>query len=265
MNVGKRDGRGRIVALILTVHGMGMGWTQEVLLMPSATQPSVGTFLVRSQLRWYQGGGNDQLMTPFSISGGVAPKHSVGISGAGNFSQSDSGLSDLDLLWKWRFFTKDSGPLDTSRTALLAGLQFPTGSGVWSTGSFNPSMGIAHTQVTGRLGLGFSGIYKLNTGNGAEVDVTGMDGEGSAWTIGSSATWRLKPGTYTSQTKGAMYISVEGAWAGLGEGNSIRIGPSLFYEVTTWVIEVGWQYYPLNTGDMLPFNSMGIVGLRFFF
>lgn len=261
---GGRAGWVGVGCAVFLFGGVLSGWGQEVLLLPSATQPSAGTFLGRSQVRWYQGN-YDQISLPFSISGGIAPKHSASISGGGNFSRDGSGMSDLELGWKWRFLTRDSGALDTSRTALLAGVQFPTGTGDWTTGSFNPSLGIAHTKIAGRLGLGASGIYKLNTGRGAKINVDGMDGRGGAWTIGTSATWRLAPETYTAQTKGALYASIEGAWTGTGGGSSIRFGPSIFYEATTWVAEIGWQYYPLNTGNMLRLDSMGIVGLRFFF
>lgn len=262
----RRARRVGLVALTLASQWVEISGAQEVLLTPSATQPSAGTFLVRSQTRWYQDGGeHDQLMTPFSIAGGVARGHSVSISGAGNFNREGSGMSDLEAVWKWRFLTKDSGPINTSRTALLTGLQFPSGTGQWATGSFNPSVGIAHTKISGRLGIGLSGLYKLNTGRGANTDPTGMNGQGSAWNSGASVTWRLNPAVYTAKTKGALYLSAEGGWTVSDAGSSIRGGPSLFYEATTWVVEVGWQYYPLNTGGMLPIDSMGIVGVRLFF
>jgi hypothetical protein len=204
-------------------------------------------------------------MLPFSISTGFFPRHSLTISSAGNFSKTASGMSDLEVLWKWRFLTKNTGAVDTSRTALLAGVQIPSGTGDWATGSFNPSVGAAHTLIRGRVGFGGYGLYKLNTGSGALLDPTGMNGKGGAWTLGASTTWRIHPASYTAGSKGAWYLAAEGAWTGGAEGDSIRIGPSLFYEAETWVIEAGWQYYPMTTGSMMPVNSMGVVGVRFFF
>lgn len=255
-----------LVVLLASITPPNAVYGQEVLLVPSATQPSPGTFLARSQTRWYQGSAqSSQIATPLWISTGVAPRHSVTIATAGNFSPASSGMSDLELSWKWRFLTEDVGVIDTSRTALIAGLQVPSGTGGWGTGSFNPSAGLAHTKIIGRMGMGLSAMYKLNTGRGAQRDPTGENGEGGVWSVGSSATWRLHPHVYMSDTKGALYLAAEGAWTGTPSGNSVRMGPSLFYEASTWVAEVGWQWYPLNTGSMPPLTGMGVLGLRFFF
>ncbi len=255
-----------MAVLFLLASGGSPASAQEVLLLPSATQPSPGTFLIRTQVRSYQGPvyGN-QIATPFSISMGVFPRHSLTISGAGNFSQAGGGMDDLDALWKWRFYTQDSGPLNTSRTALLTGVQLPTGTDAWSTGGVSPYAGVAHTEIVGRLGLGFASLYKLNTGKGARIDPSGTNSKGGAWQVGASAVWRLHPTTYTAHSTGALYTGLEGAWTGTDQGDSIRFGPILFYEASTWVLEVGWQYYPLNAGGMQLVESMGVVGFRVFF
>lgn len=239
---------------------------QEVLFMPSATQPSPETFVARSQLRYYMGNlSNEQLMVPFSIAGGIAPRHSLSLSSAGNFSDLSSGMSDLNISWKWRFRNLDTTPLNTSRTAVLTSLQLPTGGSDWSTQSFNPSLGLAHTSIIDRFGLGASAEYKINTGNGAKYDPTGIDGKSNALNLSGSVTYRLYPEKYTATTKGAWYLSAEGAWILSDGGSSIRVGPSLFYEATTWVWEVGFQSYPINTGSMTKYNSMLASGFRILF
>lgn len=239
---------------------------QEVLFMPSATQPSPRTFVGRSQLRYYMGNSsNEQLMIPFSIAGGIAPRHSLSLSSAGNFSNLGSGMSDLNISWKYRVINIDTSPINTSRTALLTSLQFPTGGSDWSTKSFNPSLGIAHTTIINRFGLGASAEYKFNTGDGAKYDPTGMDGKGDALNLSGSVTYRVYPEKYTAETKGAWYLSAEGAWT-LSDGeSSLRVGPSLFYEATTWVWEVGFQGYPINTGNMTKYNGMLATGFRVLF
>lgn len=243
------------------------GHAQETPLLDSATQPSKGTFLLRQQVRGYYGSGDfaNQLSLPFSVATGVARAHSVGVDGAGNFSRLGSGLSDITLSWKWRFHSHNFGPISTSRTALITGLQVPTGTGGWGTGSFNPSLGLAHTSIIGRLGLGATVEYKFNTGSGAEYDITGMDSSSDAVSVGASALWRLSPVTYTSTTKGAWYAGLEGeVIQGVG-GAMGRLGPSLMYEAEIWVMEAGYQFYPLSTGGMAKIDGMIFAGMRFFF
>jgi hypothetical protein len=239
---------------------------QEVLFMPSATQPSPGTFIGRGQVRYYIGdNSNQQLMLPFSISGGITPRHSLSLSGAGNLSHLSSGMSDIDLSWKWRFRNVDSSPINTSRTALISSLQIPVMDGDWSTKSFNPSIGVAHTKIVDRFGLGASAEYKINTGQGAKNDPTGMNGAGNALNLSGSFTYRLFPEKYTTTTKGAWYLSAEGSWVYSEGGSSMRLGPSLFYEATTWVWEIGFQGYPINTGEMTKYDGMISSGFRLLF
>jgi hypothetical protein len=204
-------------------------------------------------------------MLPFELSLGMFPRHSLTLSSASNFSRSASGLSDLNATWKWRFRNVDTTALNTSRTALLSGLQIPSGSGLWSANSFNPFVGLAHTSVVDRWGWGMSSEYKLNTGAGAEKNVTGMDARGYGLNIMSSLVWRASPAKYQESTKGAWYLSAEGGWVIASGSSSIRVGPSIFYEAKTWVYELGWQLYPLNTGSMLNFKGMLSTGVRVFF
>lgn len=240
---------------------------QETPLLDSATQPSRGTLLLRQQVRGYYGSGSgaNQLSLPFTAATGVARAHSVTVAGAGNFGRAGAGLSDVTLSWKWRFHSHNFGPVNTSRTALIAGLQIPSGTGGWETGSFNPSLGLAHTSILGRLGLGASVEYKFNTGEGAEYDITGMDSGHDAVAVGGSAMWRVAPASYGSGTKGAWYAGVEGEVVQGGGGSMGRVGPSMMYEAETWVIEAGYQFYPFSTGEMIQVDGMVFAGVRLFF
>lgn len=252
-------------AALILVFGSVRG--QETPLMKSATQPSRGTFLLKSQARGYHGSTAtaNQLSLPFSISTGVARGHSLALDGGGNFSRTGSGLSDATISWKWRFHSSDHGVISTSRTALMIGLQVPSGCGGWGTGSFNPSLGIAHTSIIGRLGIGAAIEYKFNTGHGAKYDLTGMDSSHDAISLGIASMWRVHPKSYAGTSGGALYLGVEGEVVQGGAGSSARIGPSLMYEAETWVFECGYQFYPLNSGDMEPVQGMAFTGFRFFF
>jgi hypothetical protein len=256
-------------ATLVGIDPLGLRYqlkAQEVLFMHSATQPSPGTFIGRTQTRYYMADDtNQQLMLPFSIAGGIAPRHSLSLSSAGNFSDLASGMSDIDISWKWRFKTVDTSPINTSRTALISSLQVPVMGSDWSTKSFNPSIAVAHTKIIDRFGLGASAEYKINTGQGAKYNPTGMNGVGNALNLSGSVTYRLFPEKYTATTKGAWYLSTEGAWVFSNGDSSIRIGPSLFYEATTWVWEIGFQGYPINTGQMTKYQGMLSSGLRILF
>lgn len=240
---------------------------QEALLGPSATQPSPQTLLYRQQARYYYGkdANNNQLALPVSISLGVIKAHSVSISTAGNFSNESSGLSDINISWKWRFHSKNTGPLNTSRTALISSLQIPTGGEGWSTQSFNPSLGIAHTSIIDRWGLGLFAEYKFNTGSGARYNITGLDSTYDTGVVGGSVLYRISPKKFKSDTRGALYGVVESQGVVNQAGASIQIGPGIMYEAETWVVELGWQFYPVSTGDMPQVSGMGIAGFRLFF
>jgi len=253
-------------ALHLGLHAQ-LAIGQEALLMPSATQPSPATVLLRQQVRMYYGSqASRQVSLPATASFGVAPGHSISVGTMANFSPSSaSGLSDASLSWKWRVHSLDTGPVDTSRTAIIAGLQIPSGTTEWSTGSFNPSAGVVHTRIAGRMGLGASLEYKLNTGRGAANDITGTDGSTPATIASGSALWRVHPVKYTASTPGAWYAGLEGASVYSGPGFSVRLGPVLMFESSSWVIEAGWQIYPVNTGGMVPVRGMAVAGFRWFF
>lgn len=240
---------------------------QEALLMPSATQPSPTTVLLRQQVRIYYGGSDSrQVSIPATASMGIAPAHSISVGTMANFSESSaSGLSDASLSWKWRIHSLDTGPVDTARTAIVTGLQVPSGTDAWTTGSFNPYMGVVHTRIAGRLGVGMSLEYKLNTGRGADNDITGTDGSSPATIASSSAFWRIYPEKYTASTVGAWYAGMEGAGVYSGDGFSVRLGPVLMFESSSWVLEAGWQMYPVNTGGMVPVSGMVVAGFRWFF
>lgn len=246
---------------VLALHG------QEAPLTPSATQPSPSTALVRQQSRVYYGtAGLMQFSMPFSASVGIAPRHSISLGTSANFSPAyPPGLSDLYMGWKWRVWSSDTGPIDTSRTAILAGVQIPSGSPQWSTGSFNPYVGIAHTKIVGRLGLGVSLEYKQNAGSGAPADITGLDGPEPATLLSASALWRVRPSRYSPSTAGAWYAGLESAAVYSGGGTSVRTGPVLMYESSSWVLELGWQLYPLSTGPMDRVSGMVLVGARCLF
>lgn len=243
------------------------GWikAQETPLTPSATQPSQGTFLLRQQVRYYYGGGTDQVSLPYSVSTGITRGHSLEISSAGNFTKRTAGVSDLSLVWKWRFHSFNQGPINTSRSALLMGVQVPSGSGGWGTGSFNPAIGISHTTIRGRVGLGGSIAYKFNTGSGAEYDVAGTNSQDDAFVLSGAVMWRVVPAEYTKDSKGVWYLGSEGEFVQSGSGTSIRLGQSLMYEAETWVFEAGCQIYPLNTGAMEDVGGMFFTGAGLFF
>jgi len=243
----------------------GTAWAQEAPLTPSATQPSRGTFFLRQQVRYYYGVGVDQISLPCSVSTGIARGHSLEVSSAGNLKENTAGVSDVSLMWKWRFYSFSQGPIDTSRTAMLMGIQLPSGSGGWGTGSFNPSVGVSHTTIRGRVGLGGSVAYKFNTGEGAEYDVSGTNSDSDALILNGAMMWRMAPAEYTKDTKGAWYFGPEGEVVQSGSGTSVRIGPSLMHEAETWVFEAGYQIYPLNTGAMEDVDGMFFAGVRIFF
>ncbi len=83
--------------------------------------------------------------------------------------QSDTGVGDIPLLAKYRFYQKDA-PGVTTRWAAIGGLEVPTFDDAFSSESFDPIIGIVWTHQERDWWIDWDVLYKFNTAGGLDGD-----------------------------------------------------------------------------------------------
>jgi len=259
---------------------------QETMNGESATAPSPGTFVLKEQVHYirlkvtdgpYQDRGTiEETLLLSSINVGLRKDLSLSLRlpvalrryEKDRFDRTDQqeGVGDLTLLGKWRFWQEDSGPLNTSRLALLGGIDVRTGDNPFTSDAYSPLLGAACTLIRGRSGFNFSAMWKFTTGGN---DFPTFPGESTAdFGRGDiSYLYRLYPKEFSSETAGAWYAI--GEITGYYETNGDRelfLSPSLMYEGRTWALELSLQMPVREEVEHRPeFDFMVMAGLRFSF
>jgi len=148
--------------------------------------------------------------------------------GAGN-----TGLGDIPLLAKYRFFQKDE-PGVTTRWALLGGFELPTFDSTFSSKSLDPILGTVWTHQELNWWVDWDLVYQVNTAGGmAGDDLLRADvaysrrilhGEG-----GEKGPWAL----YVVAELNAKYVT-DGSLEVLGS-------PGIQYITPRYILEAGLQ------------------------
>ena len=144
-------------------------------------------------------------------------------------STSDTGIGDIPLLAKFRFFADDK-PGKTTRWAAIGGLEIPTFDDGFSSESYDPIIGTVWTHQERNWWLDWDLLYKFNTAGGIAGDdeLRGdvayshllMGGENE-----SSGPW----GLYAIGEINALYIT-DGSVEVLGSPGLQYITPNLILE-----------------------------------
>lgn len=228
---------------------------QEAMYTDAATMPSPNTFVLRQQFHYFRFGtdpagdakSTDLYQAQTSLSYGLIRDWSLSLMApiearhdqlrAGG-SDSDRGVSDLDLALKWRFYKSDSGGINTLRAALIGGAEFASGDDHdFSSQTINPHIGAVITVVRGRHGFNQDLHYQVNTGGDADHNFGG-DSSADVFRYNSAYVYRIYPAAYTPDSIGAWYITAE--LNGISETNAdheLRFSPGLMYEGRRWACE----------------------------
>lgn len=255
---------------------------QEAISTESATGPSTGAFYYRTQLRFSRSTNDpvvpnrdiDQIAWVHRLTYGIDTDLSVGLTlpivqrevkipGAGD---SHTGLDDFSLEARWRFLRLDHGPLDTTRVALIGGLEIPSGDNDLSSRSLDPYIGAAATLIRGRHGLSADVFWKFTT-SADEFTIRPGDSEADSLRYDTAYLFRLAPASFDASSHGAWYAMIEcnGLYETNGD-NEIMISPGIMYEGRRWVLEAGVQLPAWQEVSHRPERDfVVIVGLRLFF
>ena len=192
---------------------------QESINTPAAVQTGEGRFVPRFQLRYTQfgadpdgesEGGHDATIST-SLEYGVLSNLSLVLEAPVTFRERDGsegadedrncGLGEVTLLAKYRIWQNDFGAVNTARLGLFGGAELPTGSGEFSSESFDPILGAAFTLIYGRHGFNQALSWKFTTG---DVDDPVYSGEALADELrfDSAYLFRLAPRPTVRRSKG---------------------------------------------------------------
>lgn len=274
----------RIAALFTCIASSSTAFAQEAMNTQAATMPSKGTFVLREQLHVFAFGShptsgvesttNTELST--SLAYGLARAFAVTLDvpvvfrteeRTGQPDDHDSGVSDLELMFKYRIYKHDSGGIDTLRIALLGGADFASGDDHdFSSTSINPNLGAVLTVVRGRWGFNQDFIYTFNTGGDADSNYGG-EGPDNALFFSTAGLYRIAPARFTPDSTSAWYLTAE--LNSIFETNGdleTRFSPGLMYEGQRFAFELMGQLPFYDDLDERAELDWGIgVGFRFAF
>jgi len=255
---------------------------QEAIFTPAATQPAKDKVYVRQQFKYLDYGhdptGLDRDIQDFASITNIA----IGVTGELSFSatipliyrETDSpagdddqfGIGDMTLLGKWRFWKEDLGPIDTARASIVAGLGVPSYDDDFSSDGWNPIIGAVFTTVLGRHGFNASASWMFTT-DSERYPVSPGQSLADLLQYDLAYLFRLAPAEYTSETRGAWYLTAElnGDYETNGD-NQILFSPGILYEGITFAAELGVQLPVYQDLDHRPESDWAITfGLRFLF
>ena len=151
-----------------------------------ALTPPEGGWVIRAQWRYSSLGGD---ATPLGRTGNVSLQPITAVYGVTadlalqatvpilyrkiafgtGVERSDTGVGDIPVLAKYRFYQKDE-PGVTTRWAAIGGLEVPTFDDAFSSESFDPIIGTVWTHQERAWWIDWDLLYKFNTGGGLDGD-----------------------------------------------------------------------------------------------
>lgn len=234
---------------------------QEPINADSATQPSPGHVTIKEQLRFMslngdQGSRREQsrirdLVLSNSVAIGLSSDWSLNlrvplVARWQNYDRGgtdrEQGIGDVTTLVKWRFYRDDDGPLNTTRVALLGGMETRTGDNPFTNDAYNPILGIAATKIMGRHGLNGHLQWTFTTDGAPDPILPGMS-TADVFRCNGAYLYRLSPAEFTAATSGgAWYAMIEanGVYETNGD-HELLLAPGVMYEARTWVFELSVQ------------------------
>jgi hypothetical protein len=272
----------RALPLLLLLSAAGPAAAQEAMYTQAATMASPNTFILRQMVHFYRFGENpntndqrtDKILADTSLQIGLARGLSLTVDTeveaartkqANGLHDSDSGIGEVDLTLKYRFYQDDSGGIDTTRLALFGGVKMDTSRR--DDFNANPHLGIVLTKVMGRHGINLDTHYTLTTGGDRASNYFGGEGPADSWAYNAAYLYRLYPDAYAADSTGAWYLTLElnGQLETNGD-HDLRFSPGIMFEGRTWGLEIMAQIPIYQQLDHRPDMDFGVgFGLRFLF
>jgi hypothetical protein len=211
---------------------------QQATFLPSATQPSTGVVSWRQLVEFKAFDGFDDTSAITQLSVGLTSEIALGLNVPVRYRDDNLGdvlgLGDPKLSLKTRIYRNDFGPIDTSRVALITGVSLPAGDDEYTSGSFDPTIGLAWTYIEGRNGFGAAGSWRFNFGDDDERRFIRRFGNGpdDAGQFAGNYVFRLTPATFgKGSSDGAWYFTAETGVEYETSGNAMLwLAPGILFE-----------------------------------
>lgn len=267
----------------LAVPSVALG--QQSFHNTSAAQPSTGVTLLRQTVEYRQyrddpsPGDRDISELKFNTQLAIGLTKEIALiaqapvfhrdseSGVPRFDDHDFGLGDAHVMVKYRIWQRDTGPIDTQRFSLIAGLDIPTGSTPFGNNGWDPMLGMVYTSIHDRHGVNAALRYKFNTHERGEFGIGPDDSLADTVFLDGAYLYRLSPATYSSESHAAWYAMAEiNATYETNGDTEVLFSPGIMYEARNWVFEASVQVPIASDVDHRPKLDYAFgVGLRFLF
>jgi len=180
----------------------------------------------------------------------------VGLSGT---EVEDTGVADIPLLAKYRFYRHDK-PGVTTRWVAIGGVEVPTFDDPFSSDSVDPVVGMVWTHQRQDWWLDWDVLYQFNTGGGLDSD--------DELRADVALSYRLFGGEDESIGPWGLYAIGEINANYLTDGSTQVFGsPAIQFITPRWILEAGVQL-PIHqdmAAPRLETDYTAVVSLRFQF
>lgn len=259
-------------------------FAQQAILTPAPTTPSQGRVVLRTLYSYAsydsdptgRGREGDEHAAAAIIDYGLTSDLAFSLAlpfahrdidaAAPAFADTTSGLADMSVQLKWRFWQQDTGAVDTSRLALFAGLELPTGHDDLSSDSVDPFVGLTFMRIAGRHGFNQAVAWKFTTGEAASPLRSGSQ-LADELRSDTAYLFRLAPERYGDDFVAALYAVAElNARFEMNGDTQLFLTPGLLYEAPDWAFELGVSIPVAQDLEHRPETEIALtVGLRFLF
>ncbi len=148
-------------------------------------------------------------------------------------TKTDTGIGDIPLLAKYRFY-QDDKPQQTTRWAVIGGMELPTFDATFSSESFDPIIGTVWTHQRLDWWIDWDVLYKFNTAGGIAGDDELRADAAASLTLLSGESDTMGPwALYAIGEINAKYITDGSA--------QIFTSPGIQLFTSRWVVELGVQ------------------------
>lgn len=148
-------------------------------------------------------------------------------------TKTDTGIGDIPLLLKYRFY-QDDKPQQTTRWAMIGGAEVPTFDDPFSSESFDPIIGTVWTHQRLDWWIDWDVLYKFNTAGGIAGDDELRADAAASLTLLSGESETLGPWTlYAIGEINTKYITDGSA--------QVFASPGIQLFTSRWVVEAGVQ------------------------
>jgi len=179
--------------------------------------------------------------------------------GATGAERDESGIADIPVLAKYRFYQKDE-PGQTTRWAAIGGIEIPAYDEPFSSESGDPIVGTVWTHQAQNWWLDWDLLYQSNTGEGLDSDDEIRGDVATSYTLLGGNNETLGPWRF--------YGIGELNATALTDGSTEVLGSPGFQFITPqWIIEAGVQL-PIHQhmeAPRLERNFTSVLSVRFQF